>query len=189
MPPYDHALLERLRQRDTSALAELYERYANRLYRLGLRLLHDPDLAGDIVQTAFMALIDHIDTFEGRASLGTWLYRVAYNEAVGRLRARQTLPLLEETDDVSPPEALCDWSALPEDAVYRAEAAGQIDAALEALPPVLRAVFQLRDIEELSTRETADALGMTEAAVKVALHRARLRLREQLSAYFIEDRT
>jgi RNA polymerase sigma-70 factor (ECF subfamily) len=188
VPPFDYELLERLRQRDTTALAELYERYGDRLYRLGRRLLRDPNPADDIVQTAFMALIDHIDTFEGRASIGTWLYRVAYNEAIAQLRARQSVPLFDETDDVAPPEAFCDWSMLPEDAVDQAEAAGQIDAAMDTLPPVLRAVFQLRDVEDLSTRETADALGMSESAVKVALHRARLRLREHLSAYFIEYR-
>ncbi|MBK9123727.1 MAG: RNA polymerase sigma factor [Chloroflexi bacterium] len=188
MPPSDHDFLERLRHRDASALAELYERYADRLYRLGRRILHDSNTADDIVQTTFMALIESIDNFEGRASIGTWLYRVAYNEALALLRARQPVPLFEETDDISPPQALCDWSALPEDAADHAEAAGQIDAAMEALPPVLRAVFQLRDVDDLSTRDTAEALGMTETAVKVALHRARLRLREHLSAYFIEYR-
>ena len=182
-------LLTQLKQRDPNALAALFDQYANPIHRLALRLLHDSAQADDVVQNTFLALIEHIDRFEGRARIHTWLYRVAYNDAMMRLRSRPGEPLDDEDGAaVMLPTALIDWKARPEDMLAQAEAVGEMDRAVAALSPRLRAVFILRDVDELSTHETAEALGLSESAVKVSLHRARLALREQLSAYFIERR-
>lgn len=179
-------LLTRLRQRDPEILAALFAQYADPIYRLALRLLHDSTQADDVVQETFLALIERIDRFEGRSRVHTWLYRVAYNAALMRLRARSSESIEEADEGWSLPSALIDWKSLPEDVLSHSEAAETMDSAIAALSPSQRAVFTLRDVEGLSTHETADALGMNEPAVKVALHRARLALRERLSAYFIE---
>jgi len=173
-------LVEALKRRDESALAWVFENHADRIYRLALGILHDEQQADGVVQDTFLALIEHIDGFEGRSALGTWLYRVAYNQCMGRLRHP---PLLLD-DKLPMPENFVDWRAVPDDLLTSAEMRGQIDQAIETLKPALRAVFLLRDVEELSTEETAQALGISVGAVKVRLHRARLALREALAGYF-----
>lgn len=190
--PDDSALLTALQAGDTTALANLYEAYADRIYRLALGLLRDPMRAEDIVQEAFLALLAHLDRFEGRSKLGTWLYRVAYNASLDHLRRRREALLLSddaEPDDgssVPMPQALADWWLTPEQILANAEARAALDAAIQALPENYRAVFILRDVEELSTEETAEAVGISVGAVKVRLHRARLLLREKLAGYFAE---
>ncbi len=174
-----------LKQRDPDALAAVFEQYSNRIYRLGLSLLQDEQQADGVVQETFLALIKTIDRFEERASLGTWLYRVAHNEIMSRLRKQRPQLELDDLDeDHAMPSALIDWQTLPESLLSGSEMRAQLDAAIAQLSPSLRAVFTLRDIEELSTRETAAALAISEAAVKVRLHRARLALREKLAATF-----
>jgi RNA polymerase sigma-70 factor (ECF subfamily) len=182
-------LLHRLRQRDQSALAEVFEVYSDRIYRLALSLLHDEQSADGVVQDTFISLIEHIDGFEGRSSLGTWLYRVAYNHCMGRLRrVRPQVPLLEEVEDNLDqpimPTHLMDWRNLPEALFGSSEAMQQMTLAIQGLAPSLRAVFILRDVEERSTEETAQIMAISPGAVKVRLHRARLALREALADYF-----
>jgi RNA polymerase sigma-70 factor (ECF subfamily) len=186
----EYELVQALRQRDGAALAAVFDIYSDRVYRLALSLLHDPQAAEDVVQEVFLALIEHIESFEGRASLGTWLYRVAYNEAVGRLRRSQVhfeLELDEADKETAMPLIFFDWQSLPEAWLSSAEVQTQIANAVQALNPTMRAVFMLRDIEELSTEETAEILGISPGAVKVRLHRARLVLRETLAGYFQEE--
>ncbi len=190
MPPIqdEAALLQALQAGDSAALAAVFDAYADRLYRLALGLLQDPAEAEDIVQEAFLTLMTHLDRFEGRSRVGTWLYRVAYNASLDRLRRRRPEPLPEEDPegpDIPPmPRALVEWRLTPEEILANAEALAQLDEAIAELPESLRAVFILRDIEGLSTAETAEALGISPGAVKVRLHRARLALREQLSETF-----
>lgn len=184
---YEQEWVAALRRRDAAAFAALFERYSDPLYRLSVSLLHDELCADDVVQVTFTALIEHIDRFDGRASLRTWLYRVAYNACMQRLRVPDRETDVDDWDDGSTlPMALIDWRDLPENVVSGQEAHAQVAQAIAALTPTLRAVFTLRDIEGLSTRETAEALGLSEAAVKVNLHRARLFLRERLAGYFEE---
>ncbi len=181
-------LINRLKQRDSDALAEVFEMYSDKIYHLALSLMHDEQVADGVVQNTFMALIEHIDSFEGRSALSTWLYRVAYNEAMGRLRRAKPQVEWDETDDeeICVPETLVDWQTLPENLLSGAELMQEIDRAVQTLNPNLRAVFILRDVEEFSTEETATILNIAAGAVKVRLHRARLALREQLSSYFQE---
>jgi RNA polymerase sigma-70 factor, ECF subfamily len=183
----EQALINALKAGDTDALATVFERHSNQIYRLAVSLLHDEQQADGVVQNTFLALIKHIHTFEARSKLGTWLYRVAYNDCMMRLR--QNKPQLDIDDlldaDIMP-ACILDWNTLPEATISSHEAIEQMDRAIQDLSPPLRAVFTLRDIEELSTRETADILDISESAVKVRLHRARLALREALASYFEE---
>jgi RNA polymerase sigma-70 factor, ECF subfamily len=181
------ALIAALQQGDQAALATVFEHYSHKIYRLALRILHDEQQSDGVVQDTFLKLIEHIDTFEGRSSIGTWLYRVAYNEALGRVRrVKPQLDMDTLQEDALMPACLIDWQTLPEQALNSREALTQMENAVAALSPTLRAVFELRDVEELSTRETAEILDISEAAVKVRLHRARLALREYLVVYFEE---
>ncbi len=185
----DTELLSALRAGQAEALAPLFETFADRLYGLALGLLRDPSAAEDVVQETFLKALTHAAQFEGRARLETWLYRVAYNASLDRLRRRPTEPLPDEApgdDEAGPPlpANLADWRATPEAAVLDAEAHAALQAAIGRLPEGLRAVFILRDIDGLSGEAAAEALGLSVGAVKVRLHRARLSLREQLAAYF-----
>jgi len=185
----DAAILRALQAGDTGALAALFDAYADRLYRLALGLLHNPDEAEDVVQETFLKALTHLDRFEGRSRLSTWLYRVAYNASMDRLRRQgeSALPAAEgddrEADAVPLPQVLVEWRT-PEEILIDAEARAALDEAIQALSESLRIVFVLRDIEGLSTAETAEVLGISPGAVKVRLHRARLALRERLAALF-----
>lgn len=184
--------IEALRARDPAAIGALFEAFADRIYRLALGLLRDPAAAEDIVQETFLSALTHLDRFEGRSSLGTWLYRVAYNAAIDRLRRRTDEPLPpdepeEQTGLALPlPQAIVDWSDTPERWQADREVAAEIERAIAELPQTLRVVLILRDVEGLSTEETAETLGLSVTATKVRLHRARLAMRERLSVYFRE---
>ncbi len=186
--------IEALRAGDPAALSALFETYADRIYRLALGILRDPAAAEDIVQETFLSAIRHLDRFEGRSSLGTWLYRVAYNACIDRLRRRTDEPLPPDEPDEDPetgavlslPKSIIDWAGTPERWQADREVMAEIDRAIAGLPQSLRVVFLLRDVEGLSTGETAEALGLSEGATKVRLHRARLAMRERLSVYFGE---
>lgn len=185
----DTDLLTAVRAGDPAALAALFDAHADRVYRLALGLLRDPAEAEDVVQETFLKAMTRLDQFEGRSRLDTWLYRVAYNASLDRLRRRPTDPLPEDDGDDAPalmPQSLVEWSLTPENRLLDGEARAALDAAIQTLPEKLRAVFLLRDIEGLSGEETAEALGLQVGAVKVRLHRARLALRERLAAYFGE---
>lgn len=187
----DQALLARLRAGDKSACAECVERHANGVYRLALRLLRDDAEAEDVVQETFLSAFKAINSFDGRSKLSTWLYRIAYNAALMRLRRSRPLTVSVDDPELSDdgfetPRQLFDWCCLPEQDFETDEARAQLEEAIQELPEKLRAVFVLRELEGLSTEETAQALGVSAEAVKTRLHRARLRLRERLSAYFTE---
>ncbi len=165
------------------------ERHSGAIYNLALRMMGNPQEAEEVMQEAFISAFRALPRFEGRSQLGTWLYRIAYNAALMRLRRRRapTFSLDEpwETDDGElVPRQFVDWTAVPDSMLLNKELRGVLETALAALSPSLRSVFVLRDIEGLSTAETAEALELTETNVKVRLHRARLALREKLSAYF-----
>lgn len=165
------------------------ERHSSTIYNLALRMMGSPQEAEEVMQEAFISAFRALPRFEGRSQLGTWLYRIAYNAALMRLRRRRppTFSLDEpwETDEGElAPRQFIDWTALPDDMLLNKELRSVLEAALQTLPPSLRSVFVLRDIEGLSTAETAEALELTETNVKVRLHRARLALREKLTGYF-----
>lgn len=165
------------------------ERHSGTVYNLALRLMNDPQEAEDVLQETFISAFRALDRFQGRSRLSTWLYRIAYNAALMRLRRRRVpvesldAPREMEEGELMPPRQLVDWTALPDELLLSKEFRSKLDAALAALPESLRSVFVLRDIEGLSTAETAAVLGLTETNTKVRLHRARLALRERLTTY------
>jgi RNA polymerase sigma-70 factor (ECF subfamily) len=187
-------LLKRLQAGDPGAYRELVELNSSNIYNVALRLLGDPMEAEDVLQETFLSAFEAIDRFEGRSKLSTWLYRIAYNASLMRLRKRNKATTFSL--DWSPDEEdrlkegvsrnLVDWSTLPDDRLLSAEARQEMDRAIAVLPHTQRSVFVLRDIQGLSGAETAEVLGITVQAVKNRLHRARLRLRDQLSEYFAE---
>ena len=182
-------LVERLKAGDQAAYAELVEAHAGRIYNLALRLLGDEAAAEDVLQETFLNAFRAIDRFEGRSSLGTWLYRIANNAALMQLRKKEPVTFsldapveIDAGEEI--PRQFFDFCCLPERDLLSDEARQEMRDAIADLPEGLRVVFLLRDIEGLSTRETAEALGLSIPAVKTRLMRARLALRERLSAYF-----
>ena len=171
------------------AFTEIVERHSGTVYNLALRLMVDPQEAEDVLQETFVSAFRALKRFEGRSQLSTWLYRIAYNAAMMRLRKRrvptESLDEPRVTDDGEfMPRQFVDWTAIPDELVLGNELRSVLNTALMTLPESLRSVFVLRDIEGLSTLETASALGLTETNTKVRLHRARLALRERLTGYF-----
>ena len=185
----DQQLLDGLRKHDPQALSTAFDCFSDRIYRLAVSLLQDEQQADGVVQDSFITLIEHIDRFEGRAAISTWLYRVAYNNCMGRLRKKRPTVEIDAHDDpdILMPTQLLDWRTLPEAVISADETQDQITQAVEQLSPALRAVFLMRDVEDFSTEETAAALGISLSAVKVRLHRARLQLREALASYFAHE--
>lgn len=183
--------IEELQAGDREAYAELVESQAPKIYRLALRMLGNPQEAEDVLQETFLNAFRSIDGFEGRSNIGTWLYRIATNQALMRLRKNtpDTLSIEEPypaEDYDSYPLQLEDWCCLPEEEFDSEETRSVIKDAIHTLSPALQSAFILRDLHELSTRETAEVLDISESAVKTRLLRARLGLREELSSYFGE---
>jgi RNA polymerase sigma-70 factor (ECF subfamily) len=196
MPEPDHSadadLLARIRAGDRAACALCIDRYAPGMYRLALRLTGNEADAEDVVQEALESAFKGVAAFEGRASLQTWLFRITHNAALMRLRRHR--PLLVDVhaavnDGATPavPEQLFDWCCLPEADFQTAEVRAALEAAIGALPETLRGTFLLRELEGLSTQETAEALDVSSDVVKTRLRRARLQLRELLANYFAEQ--
>jgi RNA polymerase sigma-70 factor, ECF subfamily len=190
-PVEEDISLEALKAGDRAAFAALVERYSPQIYRAALKILGDPQDAEDVLQETFIKALRALPSFEGRSSLSTWLYRIAVNEALMLVRKRKpdTVSIdtdKEDSEGQAEPVEIVDWCCLPEGDLMSAETRQALDLAARQLTPALRAVFVLRDIEGLSVRETAEALGITEVAVKTRLLRARLKLREELSVYFAE---
>ena len=180
------ACLEAMKRGEPGCVGQFFDAWGDRLYGLALRLLGDPAAAEDVVQEAFLKLMAGAGRIEGRASLATWLYRVAYNAAMDRLRVqKREVPVPEEGDEAAPPmpSLLVDLRLSPEAMLRDTELRNALEAAIAALPTSLRAAFLLRDVEGLSTAEAAEALDLTEVNLKVRLHRARLLLRERLSEF------
>lgn len=187
----EHELVDRLRAGDKTACSICVELHAPAVYRLAFSMLGNAAEAEDVTQETFLQAFKGIDGFEWRSSLSTWLYRITHNLVLMRLRKRQ--PLFVSIDAPTPeaesaptPEALFDWCCLPDQEFATAETRSQLESAIAELPEKLRETFVLREMEGLSTEETATILGISESNVKVRLHRARLWLRERLSEYFAE---
>ena len=184
--------IDALRAGDRAEFARLVNATSASIYRLALKMLDDPQDAEDVLQNTFMKAFQHLGEFEGRSSLPTWLYRIAANEALMLLRKRHPETSIDEdgpqeNEDLDyRPIQLPDWTALPEDELLSSEARDNLDRAIYQLPESLRIVFILRDMEGLSIKETCEALGLSESAVKTRLLRARLQLRDALSVYYNE---
>jgi RNA polymerase sigma-70 factor (ECF subfamily) len=181
-----HFDISALRRRDTEAFHDLVETYSPRIYNLALKMLGDPDIAEDILQETFIHAYRGIDRFEGRSHISTWLYRSAHNAVLMRLRKEKGIPIIESLEDDVDLDTLrvaTQAEAAPERRLLQTELLEKMDEALAELSEPLRAVFLLRDVDGLSTAQTAEVLNLSETAVKSRLHRARLALRKQLAPY------
>ncbi len=175
---------------DLNAFEALTSRHEQRVYSLALRMLRHEQDAQDVTQQTFLSALEHLDGFREEASFKTWLMSIATHAALKVIRKRKGLDTvsLEEATEVSEnlnsiphPEYIADWRQSPEQLVERNETRRLLDEALARLDEKHRLVFLLRDVEGMSVKETADALGLSESNVKVRLLRARLQLREQLT--------
>lgn len=181
--PSDEELVREVRGGNSAGFAVLMRRYNRRLYRVALAILRDEAEVEDVIQQTYVNAYFHLDQFADRARFSTWLTRIAIHEALGRIRkAARTTPveeLAQRGDWVSAP--LRTPGPDPEQRAYSSELSAQIEAAVAQLPVEFRAVFMLREVEGLSTQETAACLGLNEVTVKTRLHRARARLRRSLT--------
>ena len=182
-PDPDLPLVKSALQGDFASFEQLVGRYEHRIYALALRIVRQDSDAQDVVQQTLLALVEKLDQFQYRSSFASWLLRIATNEALLVLRKRKHFPVAE-LDDSSPlahPDFIAPWKGDPLHSAVNTEIRELIDQALDDLDEKYRLVFLLRDIQELSIEETAQALEITPANVKVRLLRARLMLREKLT--------
>jgi len=173
----DEEIVERTRAGEIALFELLMRRYNQRLYRLARAVVRDATEAEDVVQETFVRAFEHLDQFAGRARFATWLTRIAVHEASARLRRRGRYMDIEDSMPT-----LASGTAGPEQRTADRELGHAIEAAVDALPEVFGAVFVLRDVEGLSTAETAACLGINAETVKTRLHRARALLRNHITA-------
>ena len=182
-------LVQSAKAGDVSAFEELVKRYDRNVFRIAQHITQNREDAEDVVQDAFLKAYSNLAQFQGQSKFYTWLVRIAVNEALMKLRRRRPermVSLDEEvkTEDDSLPREVADWSPNPEQQYTQAELRDILTKTIQGLPATFRTVFVLRDVEGLSTEETAEALELSVPAVKSRLLRARLQLRERLNRYF-----
>ncbi len=189
-PPSEESILvEAARAGDIGAFESLVRRYDRSVFRIAQHITQNREDAEDVVQDAFLKAYQNLGQFQGQSKFYTWLVRIAVNEALMRLRRRRPERMVSIDEDVkteedSMPREIADWSPNPEQLYTQSELKDLLGKTIQGLPPSFRTVFVLRDVEGLSTEETASALELSVPAVKSRLLRARLQLRERLNKYF-----
>ncbi len=187
----DAELVQALRREEPGAVDQLVERYADRVYRLALRITGSSEDAEEVTQDALWTAGRKIHTFKGDSAFGSWLYRITANAAYMKLRARRGKEREIALDDVLPSldgagvhfEPLDDWSQRVDEHALTAELRQVLESAIDALPPDYRTALVLHDIEGMSNPEIAETLGISLPAVKSRVHRSRLFLRKRLADY------
>jgi len=182
-------LVEKARQGDVEAFTSLINKYERRIFRMARQITQNDEDAEDVLQDTFLKAYEHLKSFQGQSKFYTWLTRIAVNESLMKLRKRKsdrTVSLDDniETDEESIVREIAVWDGTPEDRYSQEELRAILDDAIRSLKPIFRTVFVLRDVEEMSAEETAEMLGLSIAAVKSRLLRARLQLREKLTRIF-----
>jgi RNA polymerase sigma-70 factor (ECF subfamily) len=183
------SLVQAAKKGDVGAFGELVKRYDRNVFRIALHITQNREDAEDVVQDAFLKAYENLEQFQGQSKFYTWLVRIAVNEALMKLRRRRPERMISldqevQTEEDSMPREVADWSPNPEQLYNQAELRDILGKTIQGLPPSFRTVFVLRDVEGLSTEETAQALELSVPAVKSRLLRARLQLRERLNRYF-----
>jgi RNA polymerase sigma-70 factor (ECF subfamily) len=178
----DGDLVSRVRAGETGLYEMLMRRYNQRLFRVIRSVVTNDGEAEDILQEAWVRAYEHLDQFEGRASFATWVTRIAFHEALARTRKSKRWTPLENPEGGIMAEAdrRQTTSETPETQAMRGQLGRMLEAAVDALPETYRSVFMLREVEQLSTSETAECLELSEEAVKTRLHRSRTLLRRDL---------
>jgi RNA polymerase sigma-70 factor (ECF subfamily) len=186
-------LVNAARGGDVGAFEQLVKKYDRNVFRIANHITQNREDAEDVVQDAFLKAFQNLGQFQGQSKFYTWLVRIAVNEALMRLRRRRPERMVSLDEDINTgedtiPREVADWSPNPEQLYNQSELREILQKTIQGLPPSFRTVFVLRDVEGLSTEETADALNLSIPAVKSRLLRARLQLRERLTKYFKKQR-
>jgi RNA polymerase sigma-70 factor (ECF subfamily) len=178
---------------DNRAFDELVRRYRDKVYRLSYKILRHEEDAAEALQDAFLSAYRGLPRFKAESSFSTWLYRIATNASLMKYRKRReghvSLEQSQSGEDGAEPLQVPDWSTQPLQELLDSETREVMEEGIQRLPEELRTVFVLRDIQELSNAEVAEILGLTVAAVKSRLHRARIALRNRLNRYFADKMT
>jgi RNA polymerase sigma-70 factor, ECF subfamily len=186
-------LVNAARGGDVGAFEQLVKKYDRNVFRIANHITQNREDAEDVVQDAFLKAFQNLGQFQGQSKFYTWLVRIAVNEALMRLRRRRPERMVSLDEDINTgedtiPREVADWSPNPEQLYNQSELREILQKTIQGLPPSFRTVFVLRDVEGLSTEETADALNLSIPAVKSRLLRARLQLRERLTKFFKKQR-
>jgi RNA polymerase sigma-70 factor (ECF subfamily) len=182
-------LVTRSRAGDTAAFSVLIKRYEGKIFRLALNITQNREDAEDVLQEAFFKAYEHLDQFQGNSKFYTWIVRIAVNQALMKLRKRRSDRAVSLDEQIDTGEdtvvrEIAAWDPDPEQRYSQEELHTILDAAINELAPIYRTVFTLRDVDGLSTEETAEALDLSVPAVKSRLLRARLQLRDKLTRFF-----
>jgi RNA polymerase sigma-70 factor, ECF subfamily len=182
-------LVAQSREGDAGAFSELVRRYEGKIFRLAQHVTQNREDAEDVLQETFLKAYEHLDQFQGNSKFYTWIVRIAVNQALMKLRRRKTdksvsLDEAIDTGEDTIVREVATWDPNPEQRFSQDELRGILDSAVQSLAPPYRSVFVLRDVEDLSTEETAEVLNLSVPAVKSRLLRARLQLREKLTRFF-----
>ena len=188
----DRQLVQRLRERDGTAMPELQTTYGARIYQLAFRYMKNREDAEEVMQDVLLRVFRKIDAFRGDSALSSWIYRITFNTAMSRLRtlkfrrpAEVPYESVSRTDLTDPgaTREVMDWSGLADDLVLRSEIRTRLVSALSRLPEIYRAAVLLRDVQGLSTEAASAVLGIRRQTLKSRLHRGRLILREKLADF------
>ena len=187
-------LVQAAKAGDVGAFEQLVKRYDRNIFRIAQHITQNREDAEDVTQDAFLKAYQNLSGFQEQSKFYTWLVRIAVNEALMKLRRRRTAKTVSldedvQTEDDSVPRDVADWAPNPEQLFDQGELKDILQRTIQGLPASFRTVFVLRDVEGLSTEETADALDLSVPAVKSRLLRARLQLRDRLSKYFRRAKT
>jgi RNA polymerase sigma-70 factor (ECF subfamily) len=182
-------LVTRSRAGDTGAFSTLLRRYDGKIFRLAMNITQNREDAEDVLQEAFLKAYEHLDQFQGNSKFYTWIVRIAVNQALMKLRKRKSDRAVSLDEQIDTGEdtvvrEIAAWDPDPEERYSRDELRAILNDAIEELAPIYRTVFTLRDVDGLSTEETAEALDLSVPAVKSRLLRARLQLRDRLTRFF-----
>jgi RNA polymerase sigma-70 factor (ECF subfamily) len=184
-PITDEEVVRRVLGGETALFEVIMRRYNRRLYRAARAITRDDSQAEDILQAAYVRAYEHLAQFRGGAAFGGWLTRITVHEALGRLRGARRFESWEGEGDRM--DGFASPTPNPEQAASNAEIGGLLESLIEELPGASRAVFMLREVEQMSTAEVSEALGISEENVKVRLHRARGLLRGRLAAHVMGE--
>jgi RNA polymerase sigma-70 factor, ECF subfamily len=180
----DAEFVARVKAGETDAFEDLVRRHGRRVYRSLIGILGTPEEAEDALQDAFLKAFQHLPEFEGRSRFSTWLVRIALNTGLQRLRGRKVFETLDDDSEEFRPRRIQSWQENPEDSYSREELRRLVETEVMKLPVKYRVALMLRDLEELSTEEAANALGLTIPGLKARVLRGRLMLRESMASYF-----
>lgn len=183
----EQQLVEKAKNGDTKAFEELIRRTQTNIYNLGLRLLGNKEDAADLLQETYIKAYENLDRFEGRSSFSTWLYRIATNNALMKLRKEKgkkiSIDELKKAGEKTFKTEISDWTDSPSNYFRSEELKDVLQKAIDSLPPKYKSVFILHDVEGLPLAEVAAILSLSVPAVKTRVHRSRMFLREKISEY------